>query len=88
MPRVPKQINWWAYKAGLRPYKPSLKSYRRFHNWKGRGRHWRINNAGLFQVSEPREAFDRWANSVQETWSIPQSEHEFIALVESMKNNG
>lgn len=84
--KVPKQICWWAYKAGLRPYKPSLKSYRRPYNWKGHGRHWRINMHGQFQVSETYDTFDRWANSVQETWGMPKYEHEFLTIVEQVNN--
>lgn len=78
--KTPKQIHHWAYKAGLRPYRRGTRP--KFYAWKGRGRHWRINASGQFQASEPYASFDRWANSVQETWGMPGSEHEFIAIVE------
>lgn len=78
--RIPKQIHWWARKAGLRLEGRKFRKWRL--SWKGHGRRWRVNIHGQFQISEPYETFDRWANSTAETWGMPQYWHEFQALVE------
>lgn len=84
--KIPKQVFHWAGKAGLKL--TSKYKRKKFYSWKGKGRNWRINIHNRFQVSEPYDKFDRWANSVEETWGIPQSECEFITLVESVGKNG
>lgn len=50
----------------------------------GRGHRWRVNMHGEFQMSEPYEQFDRWANSVQETVTMPTTFKEFNLAVNTM----
>lgn len=41
-----------------------------YHQW--RGRNWRLNCLGQFQAGYPNEHFDRWANSVDHTFTEEQ----------------
>lgn len=80
--KVPKQIHHWAQKAGLRSEGRKFRKWRL--NWKGHGRRWRVNVHGQFQASERYETFDRWANSTEETWGMPQYWHEFESIVKGV----
>lgn len=77
---LPKQWKHWLAAAKLRPYGKAYDQARNpVYNFIGRGRHWRINCHGHFQVSEVYEDFDRWANSVRYTiFTTPKTRKEFI----------
>lgn len=77
--KMPKQIYYWAYKAGLHQFQSSTRH--KYHTWKGHGRYWRVNMRGEFQASEGYHSFDRWANSTLQTWQMPKCEQEFVELV-------
>jgi hypothetical protein len=84
MANLPKQWKHWLKKAGFDP----LDEFEKRHptNWKGFGRHWRININNWLQASETKETFDRWANSVFfSTEGIPQTEHEFLERIKHMR---
>lgn len=46
---------------------------------KAHGRNFRVRwNDGFVDVSEPYQAFDRWANSIEKTLTIEQFAKEFL----------
>ena len=63
--------------VGLRPDGPG-------DNWthlKGRGRRWRVNASRTFDMSCPYIDFDRWANSTERTFPLPQNKTELELYV-------
>lgn len=82
--KLPKQ---WRHWCKLMKLKPESRGYRYRHCYYaliGRGRHWRINMYGEFQMSEKHETFDRWANSLEKTAPMPKTKYEFIKTVKEM----
>ena len=84
--KLPKQFKHWLQAANLRLYrrnrfyKPALTEFR------GRGRHWRINCHGELQCSEPYKDFDRWANSVAaSTLFEARTREEFLAAIKELE---
>ncbi len=63
--------------AGLRP--ETRKSH---YHFVGRGRRWRVNNQGQFQMGDAD--FDRWANSVAISVPAPKTKRAVIAAVREM----
>lgn len=80
---LPKQWLHWAWKMRLCPES-------RAHKYDGlyligRGRRWRVNARGHFEVSTELSDFDRWANSTAASLPmIPTTEAEFRAAVASL----
>ena len=95
--KLPKQWRRWLKAAGLKPaglkpvYSTDMHRKRRWmgdHYLKGHDRFWRIDCLGNLDMSEPKEQFDRWANSLD--LSLPmtaKSEREFVMLVTAMKDS-
>jgi hypothetical protein len=81
--KLPKSWKHWLKHAGLRREYTGSKGEWTYYSFVGRGRHWRINRYGEFQCSEPYALFDRWANSLQETWQLPKTKNEFVSLVKN-----
>ena len=79
--KMPKQIHYWAKKCGL---KHAGRRYRKYGIWTGHKRHWRVNCHGEFQMSEQLDTFDRWANSLEKSTSLPRYEKEFTDVVANM----
>ena len=90
--KLPKQWKHWVSKNGIRSVlsRNSLaKKYRRKgYNWftlKGKGHLWRVNINNEVDIGETYDTFDRWANSIVDTWiSIPQTEYEFNLMLKSL----
>ena len=80
--RLPKQWLHWAQTMGLKPMGRNMRGRWRGYYMIGRGRCWRVNDKGYFQVSCPFADFDRWANSfgAEVTW-LPSSKTTFQAAV-------
>jgi hypothetical protein len=91
MIKLPKQYRHWCKLANLRPigkYKRRYGFSGKYYQYcylKGRGRTWRVNSDGLFQMSEPYDTFDRWANSFFSEMEIPKTYKEFLAGIQSME---
>lgn len=83
---MPKQWKRWFKKAGLKSeYSSKLARNYGITYLKGHGRHWRLDDGGYLDMSEPFAEFDRWANSLEK--SVPmdaQNEAEFSMLVERL----
>jgi len=78
--KLPKQWLHWCKLAGLKPERKHSPMY-----LYGLGRHWRVNIHEQFQMGEPYETFDRWANSVEGTYQgIPQTQSEFMQAMTTM----
>lgn len=83
---IPKQIDRWAYKAGLRYSHPQdrwmLKS-RGACYFTGRGRRWRVRTLsdGVCYMDISSTDFDRWANSTEHTIILPWCEKDFVETV-------
>lgn len=76
VPKLPKQWLYWARGMRLKP--KHLRWSHSGYYLEGRGRHWRINAQGHFQISAPLDDFDRWANSVAASLpTIPRTEAQF-----------
>lgn len=83
--QLPKQWLHWAQTMGLRPMGRGVKGKWRGYYMIGRGRCWRVNMYGCFQVSCPISEFDRWANSVAtEVDQTPRTKAEFQAAVRKL----
>lgn len=83
---LPKQWNDWTQRAGLRnSYSTDMqRKYEAFY-FKGHGRNWRIDCEGNLDMSEPFDAFDRWANSCEKSEPMTAKTcEEFKALVQGM----
>lgn len=85
-----RQWRYWCIEAGLLPCLfegETLESIsdESFYSLRGYDRHWRITCNGEFQVSEPYEHFDRWANSVEETFKMPNSQKDLMKIVDMYK---
>ncbi len=77
--KPPKQFKHWLTKLNLQ--------YDDRYNGTciyGRGRNWRVNCYNEFQMSDPYEDFDRWANSVASTFEWPFKK-DFPATFEQFK---
>lgn len=83
--KLPKQWMHWAASMHLKPEIKRSK-FRGFY-LVGRGRRWRVNSDGYFQMSEREENFDRWANSVEATANIPTCRNAFQNLVRLMEKS-
>ena len=82
MTKLPKQWHHWVKDSRLRDNCIGLRQYRGYY-LRGRGRYWRV--AGYtFQISDPIEEFDRWANSMAAVIDLPQTKAEFRAAVETL----
>ena len=84
--KPPKQFKHWLTKLNLLP--PRMKrSDNQFITalMHGRGRNWRVNCYNEFQMSDPYEDFDRWANSVASTFEWPFTKN-FPETFEQFKN--
>jgi hypothetical protein len=86
---IPLRFSAWCKTAGLGPWSVS----RGFPvtNWRGHGRHWRINDKGEFQMSERFKTFDRWANSLDASCPpdlLPQNARQLRGMVEYMLGGG
>jgi hypothetical protein len=81
--KLPKQWLYWAKKARLKPERRRGKDKQ--YKLVGRGRRWRVNSFGNFEVSCPIEHFDRWANSFGACVLVaPQTEKEFLTAVHNL----
>jgi hypothetical protein len=79
--KFPKQWKHWAKLAGLKPY--TIRGGAGNFGFTGRGRHWRVSRFGDFQSSFHLRDFDRWSNSILNTYrGIPQTQAEFFNAVE------
>lgn len=82
--KLPKQWKHWCNKVGLQSHgRKSRKEYD-YCYLRGKGRYWRVNMYGEFQASDLYEDFDRWANSVKCTFTVPVCYNEFKKIVESV----
>lgn len=81
--KLPKQWRHWCKLMKLKP-EGRYKYRHRYFALKGRGRRWRINMYGEFQMSEKEETFDRWANSLEKSVDMPKTKDEFIIAVKEM----
>lgn len=83
--KLPKQWKDWCKQCGLRATNSGFKlgKFKKYDYFtlKGKGRHWRVNCYGELQCSERYENFDRWANSHQESESMPVSFVDFRNVV-------
>lgn len=80
--KLPKQWKHWLALAKLK-----TRGRQPWQQWNfyGRGRHFRINCHGQFQVSQKFQEFDRWANSLWVTTEgIPKTRDEFLARVQQL----
>lgn len=80
--KLPKQWKHWCKLMRLKPESRGryLCKYEYFA-LVGHGHRWRVNMHGQFQMSEPYEQFDRWANSVELSMPMPNTEWKFIKAV-------
>ena len=86
--KLPKQWRHWCKLMKLKPEGRGKYNLRHFALI-GRGRRWRVNMYGQFQMSEPHETFDRWANSVDcSVYPLPNTKTEFIKNVNEMLRVG
>lgn len=85
--KLPKSFRHWITSAGLSMNCSPRTKRNRWSPFSliGRGRHWRVNCNGTFDMSEVYKDFDRWANSREATFDLPKSKAEFIKLVKSYK---
>lgn len=51
---------------------------------RGRGRHWRVNDRGMFQRGDTYAEFDRWALSSIKEVPLPKTKAEFIQAVKAL----
>lgn len=65
--------------VGLRPDGP--RGAAAYLYTKGRGRKWRINASGTFDMSVPHADFDRWARSTARTFPLPKNKTELELYV-------
>lgn len=72
--KIPKQFYHWCEQNHIKLIRKKRKNK---YYFKGFGRYFRITADNYFQVSEPVETFDRWANSVVFAFEMPQTQHEF-----------
>lgn len=85
--KLPKQWKHWCDKVGLQSTcrtTHKFGGYDKYYYLKGKGRHWRVTCHGDFQASNLYEDFDRWANSVKCTFTVPARYSEFEKIVESV----
>jgi hypothetical protein len=85
--KLPKQWKHWVYRLGLKENKgfgKDRKKYSKFY-LNGFNRLWRINCLNQFQYSEKLDTFDRWSNSTEGTFPIPQSFKEFEFIVKKAR---
>lgn len=83
---LPKQWRHWCKLMKLKPEGRGYRHRHRYYALIGRGRHWRINMYGEFQMSEKHETFDRWANSLEKSVPMPLNEKDFKNAVKEMLN--
>jgi len=83
MIKLPKQWRHWCKLMKLKPETRRKYSYQYFYLI-GRGRRWRVNMHGQFQMSEKHETFDRWANSIEDWVPMPLNEKDFKNAVKGM----
>lgn len=85
MIKLPKQWKHWCHKLNLRPEAPKSRysrvAYRYFY-LVGRGRRFMINCYGEFVVGELYSEFDRWANSTEDTYNMPETFQQFKTILE------
>lgn len=79
--RVQKPPGWvqMCKAVGLRPDGP--RGAAAYLYGKGRGRKWRINASGTFDMSCPYADFARWANSTARTFPLPKTKTELELYV-------
>ena len=79
--KVPKQWNHWCYRLKLKDTMKYKRLRHKYVSLKGHGRWWRVNIKDEFQYSEVFKTFDKWGNSTEATFAIPQSFAEFEAIL-------
>lgn len=77
--KLPKAWFHWLRENGIRP-ETRRRPYSGFY-LKGRGRHWRVDCNGQFEVSCPFDDFDRWANSGVAEVPVPATRAGFRQAV-------
>lgn len=76
--KLPKQWKYWIQQSGLALESTNYRGAWTQYNFKGKGRHWRINCNGQMQVSCVYDEFDRWANSLSySSDGVPTTQEEF-----------
>lgn len=79
--KLPKQWPHWA--RGMRLRQEHGRGLSRWFYMVGRGRRWRVNNDGEFQIGDGD--FDRWANSMAASIAMPRTEAQFRFAVRYLK---
>lgn len=80
MNKLPKQWKDWCMSCGLKPdWKPMRKWS--WYQVVGCGRYFRVCANGEFQISQPIDNFDRWANSGGKCVPMPKTKKEFTDAV-------
>ena len=82
MTKLPKQWNHWVKDSRLRDNCLGIRQYRGYY-LRGRCRYWRVAG-NTFQMSDPTEDFDRWANSMAAVIDLPRTRDEFREAVEKL----
>jgi hypothetical protein len=83
--KLPKQWADWCKKAGLKPESSGQRQSRWFY-LVGKGRRWRVNMYGEFQVGAKIADFDRWALSVRFTLPrLPRNKWDFVDAIYLMR---
>jgi hypothetical protein len=78
--KLPKQWRNWCEAAGLKPESSGQRQSRWFY-LVGKGRRWRVNMHGEFEVGAKIADFDRWALSHRVSWRMPKSKWDFVDAV-------
>jgi len=82
MTKLPKQWHHWVKDSRLLDNCLGIRQYRGYY-LRGKGRFWRVAG-NTFQMSDPIEDFDRWANSTAGFIDLPSTRDEFRAAVQKL----
>lgn len=78
--RLPKQFKHWLFLHGIKEEFKNSKYY-----FKDKTRRYRVSSLGTFDVSEPHETFDRWANSTKHRYPLPTNKKTLDTILEQYK---